>query len=432
MKRIVFLTYFFEPDLSAGSFRNSSLVRALGPMAEERDCVIDVFTSTPNRYETYQAQAHEGDEIRENVRIHRFSTVQIGRGKIRAVFGFLHFFFRVLKANRGRRTDLVYASSSKLLNAYLGYRLAKRSKAPLYLDIRDLFVVNMKEIVKSRLLKFFLIPFLNHLERRALRYASHINLVSGGFRPLFKDYPQARITEFTNGIDDMFLNHPVESEPGWGETGGIRTILYAGNIGDGQGLYKIIPRAAHLLGDGYRFIVYGDGGQRGLLEQELERLKVGSVRILPPIPRNDLIRAYCKADYLFIHLNDYAAFEKVLPSKIFELASFPKPLIAGVGGFPKRFIESEIPHSFVFNPGDAEAMVEGVRNFPLGQTIDRQVFIDKFRRSNINREMAQSILRYLGTEGNETPESASSRILSKIYRPEFHPLGELKRGHGEL
>lgn len=395
MKRIVFLTYFFEPDLSAGSFRNSSLVKVLGPMAEEKDCVIDVFTSTPNRYETFQVQAHEGDEVRENVSIHRFSTVQLGKGKVRAVIGFLHFFFRVLKANRGRKTDLVYASSSKLLNAYLGYRLARRSKAPLYLDIRDLFVINMREIIGSRILKSVLIPFLKHLERRALRYASHINLVSGGFRPLFKDYPQARITEFTNGIDDMFLNHAVESEPGWGETGGIRTILYAGNIGDGQGLYKIIPRAAYLLGEGYRFIVYGDGGQRGLLEEELERMKVDTVRILKPIPRHELIRAYCKADYLFIHLNDYKAFEKVLPSKIFELAAFPKPLIAGVGGFPKHFIESEIPHSFVFAPGDAAAMVDGVRNFPLGQPIDRQAFIEKYRRSNINWQMADSIMRYL-------------------------------------
>jgi hypothetical protein len=432
MKRIVFLTYFFEPDLSAGSFRNSSLVKVLGPMAEERDCVIDVFTSTPNRYETFQVQAHEGDEVRENVRIHRFSTVQIGKGKIRAVIGFLHFFFRVLKANRGRKTDLVYASSSKLLNAYLGYRLARRSKAPLYLDIRDLFVVNMKEIVKSRLLKFFLIPFLNHLERRAFRYASHINLVSGGFRPLFKGYTQATVTEYTNGIDDMFLNQVAGCESGWGEAGGIRTILYAGNIGDGQGLYKIIPRAAQLLGDEYRFIVYGDGGQRGLLKEELARLKVDTVRILKPVQRPELIRAYCKADYLFIHLNNYAAFEKVLPSKIFELASFPKPLIAGVGGFPKRFIESEIPHSFVFAPGDAEAMVQGVRNFRLGQTIDRQAFIDKYRRSNINLEMAQSVLRYLDSEGGGKLGAASSRILSKKDRPEFQPLADLKRGHGEL
>jgi glycosyltransferase involved in cell wall biosynthesis len=253
----------------------------------------------------------------------------------------------------------------------------------------------MDEIVKSRLFKAFLIPFLRYIQDRAFRYASHINLVSGGFKPLFTGYPQATVTEYTNGIDDMFLEHGMDCEPGWGEAGGIRTILYAGNIGDGQGLYKVIPRAAQLLGEGYRFIVYGDGGQKGLLENELARLKVGNVRILQPIPRNELIRAYCRADYLFIHLNDYKAFEKVLPSKIFELSAFPKPLIAGVGGFPRRFIEGEIPHSFVFAPGDAEAMAEAVRNFPMGQPIDRKAFTEKYKRSNINREMSHSILGYL-------------------------------------
>jgi hypothetical protein len=395
MKRIVFLSHFFEPDLSAGAFRNTSLAKQLAELARQKDCMVEVYTSTPNRFESYQPDSVLEEDL-GNLHIHRIKTRTFGTKKIRAVTAYLDFFLKVMSMNRGREADLVYASSSKLLNAYLGYRLAKRSSTRLYLDIRDLFVLNMHEIVSSRLFKVILIPFLKYLEGKAFHYASHINLVSGGFKPLFKGYPQAAITEYTNGIDDMFLEHGMDCEPGWGETGGIRTILYAGNIGDGQGLYKIIPRVAHLLGEGYRFIVYGDGGQKGLLENELSRLKVGNVRILQPIPRSELIRAYCKADYLFIHLNDYKAFEKVLPSKIFELAAFPKPLIAGVGGFPKSFIESEIPHSFVFAPGDAEAMAEGVRNFPLGQPIERKAFIDKYRRSNINREMAGSILQYLG------------------------------------
>ena len=55
-----------------------------------------------------------------------------------------------------------------------------------------------------------------------------------------------------------------------------------------------------------------------------------NIRLLPPIERQQLIKEYQNADVLFLHLNDYPAFEKVLPSKIFEYAALGKPILAGV------------------------------------------------------------------------------------------------------
>jgi len=52
---------------------------------------------------------------------------------------------------------------------------------------------------------------------------------------------------------------------------------------------------------------------------------------------------------LFLHLNAHAAFEKVLPSKIFEYAH-GKPIWAGVAGHAARFIASEVPNAAVFAP----------------------------------------------------------------------------------
>ena len=54
---------------------------------------------------------------------------------------------------------------------------------------------------------------------------------------------------------------------------------------------------------------------------------------------------YDKASILFLHLNDYEAFYKVLPSKIFEYATTGKPIIAGVNGFAKDVI-SKLPMEF--------------------------------------------------------------------------------------
>ena len=63
MKRIVFLTFYFKPDLCAGSFRNSPLVLELANQAKDKDLIIDVYTSLPNRYKTFDIQAPEYEEF---------------------------------------------------------------------------------------------------------------------------------------------------------------------------------------------------------------------------------------------------------------------------------------------------------------------------------------------------------------------------------
>ena len=85
----------------------------------------------------------------------------------------------------------------------------------------------------------------------------------------------------------------------------------------------------------------------------------------------------------------------MLPSKIFELATFNKPIIAGVAGFSAEFIKKEVSHSFVFEPCDAIQLAEYLKNSKSKSIIDRYEFVDKFRRSKINKVMAESIVHYL-------------------------------------
>jgi hypothetical protein len=93
-------------------------------------------------------------------------------------------------------------------------------------------------------------------------------------------------------------------------------------------------------------------------------------------------------------LNDYPAFRKVLPSKIFELATFGKPIIAGVSGFAAEFIKNEVSDSFVFEPCNSKQLVDFLKSDMLSNKIDRKEFKLKYRRSNINILMAESILSY--------------------------------------
>ena len=391
MKRIVYLTFYFRPDLCAGSFRNSPLALELAKKAKE--VLIDVYTTLPNRYSTFDADAPEFEEF-NNLRIHRISMPPHKSGMLDQVFSFLRYYKEVSRLNKGKKADLVFASSSRLFTAFLGYRIARKTKIPLYLDIRDIFVDTMNDVLKSQILKTVLLPVLKFIESITFNYAKHINLISGGFKEYFQKYKKSTFSFYSNGIDDEFL---IENNIALNNNSGSakKVIVYAGNIGEGQGLHKIVPQTAKLLGDRFEFLIIGDGGTKILLQKEIEEAGINNVILKNPINRKELQNVYSSADYLFLHLNDYPAFRKVLPSKIFELATFKKPILAGVSGFSAQFIIDEINNSFVFNPCDSKALANHLLNPDENLNIDRSDFIQKFKRSIINEKMATSILNYI-------------------------------------
>jgi glycosyltransferase involved in cell wall biosynthesis len=392
MKRIVYLTFYYEPDLCAGSFRNTPLAIELAKQAREKDIIVDVYTTLPNRYSSFEQSALEFEEL-GNLRIHRISLPPHKSGMLDQVFSFKKFYSEVIKLNKNKRADLVFASSSRLFTAYLGFTIAKKSDAPLYLDIRDIFVDTMSDVFKSKILKLGILPLLKLIENWTFDYAKHINLISGGFRTYFSKFNNTEFTFFTNGIDEEFLATKPAAEKSE-KVGNRKTIVYAGNIGEGQGLHKVIPQAAKELDSEFEFIVIGDGGTKTLLQDEIENLSISNVVLEKPVNRKELQGIYSNADYLFIHLNDYPAFRKVLPSKIFELATFGKPIIAGVSGFAAEFIKNEVTDSFDFEPCNSKQLVDFLKSDIASNTIDRKEFKLKYRRSNINSLMAESILSY--------------------------------------
>jgi len=121
-----------------------------------------------------------------------------------------------------------------------------------------------------------------------------------------------------------------------------------------------------------------------------------SVVVEPPVPRSALLEAYRAADVLFLHLNDLPAFEKVLPSKIFEYAATGKPIVAGVGGFAADFLGEHVPGVYPFRPCDAYGMLDALSAAEAGPAvIDRSAFCAAYSRTSIMREMGAEVVETL-------------------------------------
>jgi glycosyltransferase involved in cell wall biosynthesis len=384
--RILMLSFYYPPDLSAGSFRARSISEALASKMKPDD-TLDIVTTRPNRYATYTETAPETEQ-HKSIFIRRVYVPKHKSGMFDQSIAYLKYAKGAWKNTQGKNYDLVIATSSRLMTAFLGAKIAKRHNCPLYLDIRDIFTDTLKDVLAGSPLLSFL-PIFRGIERYTTHSARCINLVSKGFREHFENIsPQAHFTYYPNGVDEEFIEYDYTKKIASKK----KVILYAGNIGEGQGLHNIIPSVAAKLHNNYEFLVIGDGGMRGELESQLKQNNVQNVSILDPVPREKLLEYYKNADYLLLHLNNYEAFKKVLPSKIFEYAATGKPILAGVSGYSREFLINNVDNAAVFDPCDVDGFVSAINDLSP-KMIKRQQFIDQYNRKSVNRKMVENIIR---------------------------------------
>jgi hypothetical protein len=389
--KLLILTFNYKPDLCAGSFRSTALVEYLQQKVTPENS-IEVITTMPNRYKSLINPALPYEK-RGNIIIHRIPVPAHNNGKFDQLFVFLAFAKGVFRLVKNQDYDVIYASSARLFTATLAAKIAKRKRIALCLDIRDIFTESIRDT--SRIAKFLLLPILKLIEKYTIQSATHINLVSEGFRNTFNFY-KGKTSFITNGIDDVFLEKNYEKSS-TNDSKSPMIVTYAGNIGEGQGLEKIIPEVAKALEGKFVFNIIGDGGTKHKLAQKILDLQIDNVNLLPPINQPDLIKYYQESDYLFLHLNDYKAFEKVLPSKIFEYAATNKTIIAGVAGYAKDFILQNVENAITFNPNDVKKLIEILKTQqPL--EMDRDTFIEKFSRKKTISLLGDSILALVSSK----------------------------------
>jgi len=354
------------------------------------DAQVDVITTLPNRYSSFNCEALEQEDY-PRLTINRISLPLHNSGILDQSKAFLRFTKCVLLMLKGKNYDLVFATSSRLMTAVLGSYVAKRTSSRLYLDIRDIFVESIKEILPKKI-RWLIHPLFSSLEGWAIRSADGVNLVSAGFLPYFNDrYSPKKFSTFTNGIDEEFIKNQAKGYVV--SDSKVLNVVYAGNMGEAQGLHLIIPALSIRFANQLHFKLIGDGGRKQQLISAIESMGCHNVEILPPVKRVELIKIYQSADVLFLHLNDYAAFRKVLPSKLFEYGALGKPIWAGVAGYAAEFITENLSNAAVFMPCDLDDAVKSFERLEM-VTQPRKAFIEKFARINLMKKMATNIISF--------------------------------------
>ena len=126
-------------------------------------------------------------------------------------------------------------------------------------------------------------------------------------------------------------------------------------------------------------------------------------------------------------MNDHKAFEKVLPSKLFEYASTGKPIWAGLKGYASDFMNENIDNCAIFSPFDIEEAELAFKKLKV--VTSRHRFNKKFSSKEILDKMAKDIIRFaqkdemkvLVTGGTFIEEHL--KTLSASGRPIVAPIG---------
>jgi glycosyltransferase involved in cell wall biosynthesis len=388
--RILFLSYYFPPERTPGAFRSEALLKALLGAGRTDSLVplfVDVVAAQPSRYPT-STERGPAEEIGQFHRIRRLALPYHPTSYLKEAANFATFAMRTLKLVRHDAYDVVYTTTSRHMTGLLGTLVAARSGACVYLDIRDLFAQNLRDMVPWYLRPLAWITL--YAERLSLRRSDRISVTSEGFLSYLQSKGYAdKVSYFPNGVDEIFVSRGETREAS--PSGEPIEIIYAGNIGAGQELHCIVPGLAARLGKRVRIRVVGDGHQLSLLQSAIRDGALDNVAVDHPIDRLQVSALYAQADVLFLHLGRAPSLQGVLPSKIFEYAASGRPILAGVSGHAARFIKHNIKNAEVFPPGDVDSAVEAIARLRLTHT-NRNSFVRHFCREEIMRQMANDIL----------------------------------------
>ena len=395
--RVLLLSFYYTPDFCAGSFRAQSISEALSN--EEKVNHFYVYTTCPHRYGNIKS--HSANKGYEKKNIIRFKVPQHNNKFLKQLITFFVFAIKTIfiSIKNKNNIDLILITSSRFGTAFLGYLLSILLKKPLAIDIRDIFSdsLNSLNFNDSFIIKYFS-KIIKKIETLIIAHAKWKNFVSPGFLHYHNDknIVSNEINIFTNGIDNIFIkNRKFISGIKNSKYNKTVEILYAGNIGFGQGLEKIIIPLARIYRKKIVFKIIGDGSSKNILIKNIQKYDLKNILVYEPVNRSKLIEYYNSADFLFLHLNDIPAFERVIPSKIFEYATFDKPVLAGVSGAAKDFIEENLNGFYVFSPNDvdtAKVSIEKILKNKYSNKIDNSNFVKKYDRSTIMKKMINNMI----------------------------------------
>ena len=389
-KRILVISQFYAPDITAAAFRISETVGLL-----RQDADVRVIAAVPHKAQAASGGGSETDDVMR-VWIRPYQ----GGGPINYILHYLSFVVTAVWAGirlraGGWRADVIWVSSPPLFVGIAGDALRRIMRCPLVLDIRDIWpesAVGAKMIAADGVL--FRVGKV--LERWLYARADRITCVSRAMQGYLASASGKTVHVVYNGT----LTRPPEPQAALVK----RRILYAGNLGRAQGLDALLTafadarRKSSAL-DGWTVEFVGAGAVEPELHACVTELELGeAVRFHGVLDKPAAISEMRQSAALFINLLSEAVFALTVPSKVFDYMLADRPILYGVDNPEAQGILAESGGNVEFVANDVSslsvALVEMATRLNALETLaqgNSKVVLSGYTREAATRELCVAL-----------------------------------------
>ena len=388
--KILLITEYFPPEIGAGSTRaydhcsqwvkKGHNVTVITGFPDYPDGII------PQKYKGYKFLIEDIGGIRV-IRTYTFPAPN--KGFFRRVISFLSFMISsiVQGTTASKKQEILIATSPPFLVGVSGYIISKFKNIPFVFEVRDLWpesAIQLGELKNKFVIKFLqkIELYLYHSAKLIVPVAeSTINVI------LKKGIDEKKIVVIKNGVDLETIPRQLSNKS---ENTKKFVVTYIGTIGLSHALDKVVESAELLKNeDSILFQIIGEGAEKENLSKLIGKLSLNNVKLINKIEREQLTEYYSKADILLVTLRKLDIFRKVIPSKLFEIMAFGKPILISVDGEARFIVEKARAGLFVQpeNPEDLRDKILYLKNHPdllkeFGK--NGRIFVEKnFDRSKL-------------------------------------------------
>ncbi len=366
--RILILSQWFDPE---PFFKGLPFAKALKDLGHD----VQVLTGFPNYpggkvYPPYRVRLFQR-EVMDGIPVNRVALYPShDRSSFKRILNYASFALTaaLLGPFLIRDIDIIYVYHPPGTIGLPALVMKAVKRAPIVYDIQDLWPdsVSASGMLKSKAAKWMLAKWCGMV----YRLADRIVVLSPGFKKVLgeRGVEQDKIEVIYNWCDEHALASGDEAIAKADEDLLLDrfNVIFAGNMGKGQGLEAVID-AAEILQKSHpriQFIFVGDGTEiEGLKARAFEK-GIMNVAFMGRKPVSEIGGLLRRADVLLVHLKDDPLFRITIPSKTQAYMAIGKPILMGVKGDAEALVNMA-KAGVSCNPGDAKSIAESVAGLSM-------------------------------------------------------------------
>lgn len=338
--RILVVSQYFLPE----SFHINSVVANL----VEKGIQVDVLTGKPNYpngifFSGYKAWGLQSEQLL-GATVFRLPHVARGkRSSLLLVINYLSFIFSGFFLGpwllRGRNYDAIFVYGvSPILQAIPALLLGLLKKSPVIIWVQDLWPDSLEATAYVR--NRYLLGIVEILVRYIYRSADLLLVQSKGFiAPVEALASGTPVAYFPNSVASIFCDVPTVPLPNIPALSEGFSVMFAGNVGDGQAV-EIIVEASSILREHseIRFVVLGQGSRWDWMSEQVEKRGLTNLHLPGWYPIETMPGLMQKASVLLVSLANKPIFSATIPNKVQAYMAAGRPILACLNGEGARLV----------------------------------------------------------------------------------------------